>query len=185
MRRRPLIDSALRTDGRLPGQNASMPDVSLYVAVVTAAAGVGGAAIPAIAVLIRDVRQAERDRRERNAEAKRQACLGLLSAAGELRTRLDNTAAYQGTEMGARLAVVRECDATVRLNAVSVAMLAGGKLAEPAEQLATAASSLVATATAAENIDTQQGEMLRKPDFTGLDISIKAFGQIAIADSAG
>jgi hypothetical protein len=93
-----------------------MPDVSLYVAVVTAAAGVGGAAIPASAVLIRDVRQAERDRRERNAEAKRQACLGLLSAAGELRTRLDNTAAYQGTEMGARLAVVRECDATVRLN---------------------------------------------------------------------
>jgi hypothetical protein len=66
-------------------------------------------------------------------------------------------------------------------------MLAGGKLAEPAEQLATAASSLVATATATatENIDTRQGEMLRKPDFTGLDISIKAFGQIAIADSAG
>jgi hypothetical protein len=162
-----------------------MPDVSLYVAVITAAAGVGGAAIPAIAVLVRDVRQAERDRNERRAEAKRQACLDLLRAAGELRTRLANTAAYQGTEMGARLAGVRECDATVQLHAVSVALLAAGRLAKPAEGLATAADLLTATATAEENIDKRAGELLNMPDFTGLDESIKAFRQTAIADDAG
>jgi hypothetical protein len=158
-----------------------MPDVSLYVALITAAAGVGGAAIPAVAVLIRDVRQAERDRNERSAEAKRQACIDLLSAAGELRTRLANTAAYQGTEMGARLAEVRECDAAVQLHAASVALLPTGKLAKPAEGLAAEASLLTTTATAEENIDKRAGEMLRKPDFTGLDTSIKTFREIAIA----
>jgi hypothetical protein len=170
-------------DGRQSGQNASMPDVSLYVALIAGAAGVGGAAISQFAVLARDSQQAKRDRSERRAEAKRQACLDLLRAAGELRTRLANTAAYQGTEMGARLAEVRECDAAVQLHAVSVALLAAGKLAEPAEQLATAVSSLVATATAAENIDTRQGEMLHKPDFTGLDATVAAFRRKAVGNA--
>jgi hypothetical protein len=158
-----------------------MPNVSLYVAMVTAAAGVGGAAIPAIAVIMRDVRQAERDRRERNAEAKRQACLDLLRAAGELRTRVANAGEYHGLEMGARLADIRECDAAVQLSAVSVQLLAPGKLTAPAEQLALAASQL-ATA-AADNTDFGIGAMVSKPDMARLAESMGAFRWIAVANA--
>ena len=83
--------------------------------------------------------------------------------------------------MGARLAEVRECDAAVQLHAASVALLPTGKLAKPAEGLAAEASLLTTTATAEENTDKRAGEMLRKPDFTGLDTSIKTFREIAIA----
>src|SRR5216683_549360 len=133
-------------DRRLTGQNATMPDVPLYVAAITAAAGVAGAAIPAIAVIIRDVRQAERDRRERRAEAKRQACLDLLRTAGELRTRVANTLQDPGDQIGARLAEIRESEGAVHLHAAGVALLAPGKLAGPAEDLAMAASRLAAAA---------------------------------------
>src|SRR5216684_3432128 len=63
-------------DRRLTGQNATMPDVPLYVAAITAAAGVAGAAIPAIAVIIRDVRQAEHGRRTADTRGEHAAGLG-------------------------------------------------------------------------------------------------------------
>jgi hypothetical protein len=161
-----------------------MPDVSIYVAVITAVAGVGGASVPSVAILVRDARQAKRDRGERRAEAKRLACLDLLGAAGELRTRLANAAEYHGKEIDSQLAGIRESEAAVQLHAVNVALLAPEKLAEPAEQLATAASRLTTTATAVENIDPQQGQMRRRPDFTGLDENVAAFRRIVIADVA-
>ena len=159
-----------------------MPDVPLYVAAITAAAGVAGAAIPAIAVIIRDVRQAERDRRERRAEAKRQACLDLLRAAGELRTRVANAAEYHGPEMGSLLAGIRECEAAVRLHAVSVALLAPEKLTEPAAQLADAAGRLVAVTERNTNID--RGVMVPRPEFTGLDEKLTAFRRTVVANAA-
>jgi hypothetical protein len=159
-----------------------MPDVPLYVAAITAAAGVAGAAIPAIAVIIRDVRQAERDRRERRAEAKRQACLDLLRAAGELRTRVANAAEYHGAEMSGLLAGIRECEAAVRLNAVSVALLAPGKLADSAEKVADAASRLAMFV--ADNTDKHAGEMLVKPNFAKLDESVEDFSRTAVAEAA-
>ena len=157
-----------------------MPDVSLYVAVVTAAAGVGGAAIPAIAVIIRDVRQAERDRRERTAEAKRQACLGLLSAAGELRVLVANSILCTKEQLGTQLVAIREAEAAVRLHAAGVALLAPQTLAEPADHLARTASLL----TAAAAIDTDsRTRMVREPDLTGLDESVTAFRRAAVADA--
>jgi hypothetical protein len=158
-----------------------MSDVSLNVAVVTAAAAVGGAAIPAITVLLRDVRQAERDRRERCAEAKRQACLDLLRAAGELRTRVANTLQDPGDQIGARLAEIRESEGAVHLHAAGVALLAPAKLAEPAEALAMAASQVAVTA--ARDTD-RRGITIRPPDFTGLDESVAAFRRMAVADAA-
>jgi hypothetical protein len=158
-----------------------MPEVSLYVAAITAAAGVSGAAIPAVAVLIRDVRQAERDRRERHAEAKRQACLDLLRAGSELRTRVANAAQYHGTEMSALLAQIRECDAAVQLHAVGVALLASGKLAGPADDLAAETSRL--SAAAADNADPDAGVMAIEPDPAELNDSITAFRKMAVADA--
>jgi hypothetical protein len=154
-----------------------MPDVSIYVALIAAAAGVSGAAVPNI----RDSREAKRVRRERDAAARRQACLDLLRAAGELRTRVANAADYHGDQMGARLAEIRECDAATQLHAMSVALLASGKLTEPTARLASAATRLV-TVTA-RNTDLKAGEMLIKPDFTELDEKITAFRQVVVADA--
>lgn len=157
-----------------------MSDVPLYVAAVTAAAGVGGAAIPAITVLLRDVRQAERDRRERAAGTKRQACLDLLHAAGELRARVANTIQYSGDQLAAGMAEIRDAEAAVHLQAANVALLAPQTLAEPADQVARAASHLAATAVE----DTgKRATMIRPPDFTGLDVTVTAFRESAVADA--
>jgi hypothetical protein len=158
----------------------SMPEVSLYVAMVTAAAGVGGAAIPAIAVIMRDVRQAERDRRERTAEAKRQACLGLLSAAGELRARVADNTQYTGDQLAAWLAGLREGEAAVHLSAANVALLAPQTLADPADHLARAAGQLAAKA--AKDTD-NRSRIVPQPDFTGFDESVAAFLRKAVANA--
>jgi hypothetical protein len=160
-----------------------MPDVSVYVAVVSAGAGVAGAAIPQIAFVVRDVRQAERDRHERRAEAKRKACLDLLRSAGELRTQVANAAQYHGDEMGTRLADIRKYAAAAQLHAVNVALLAPRKLAEPAQRLAAAASRLAAAA--ADGTDLRVNEMIRPPDFTELDETFTTFQKIAVADARG
>ncbi|MDX6396010.1 MAG: hypothetical protein QOJ73_7073 [Streptosporangiaceae bacterium] len=157
-----------------------MPEVSLYVAMVTAAAGVGGAAIPAIAVIMRDVRQAERDRRERTAEAKRQACLGLLSAAGELRARVADNTQYTGDQLAAWLAGLREGEAAVHLSAANVALLAPQTLADPADHLARAAGQLAAKA--AKDTD-NRSRIVPQPDFTGFDESVAAFLRKAVANA--
>ena len=65
-----------------------MADVPIYVAVITAAAGLIGALFPQASLVIREVRQAEKDRRERFATATREACVNLLQTSGELRTRV-------------------------------------------------------------------------------------------------
>lgn len=161
-----------------------MPDVSIYVALIAAGAGIVGATIPQIAILVRDARQAERDRHDREAETKRQACLDLLRAVGELRTRVANAAEYHGTEMGARLAEIRESEAAVRVDAVSVALLAPGKLTEPAEELAEIASRLVAVTEQATNLDL--GVRADTPNFAELDRGVAAFRRAAVgaADAA-
>jgi hypothetical protein len=159
-----------------------MSDVPIYVAVITAGAGIIGAAIPQVSILARDVRQAERDRRERRTDAWRQACLDLLRASGELRTQVANNAEYHGDEMGARLAEVRKCAASAQLHAVSVAFLGPATLKEPAERLAAAANGLAEAA--AQNTDLSLGNMVRTPDFAQLDEAIAAFRAIAAATDA-
>jgi hypothetical protein len=52
-----------------------MADVSIYVALISAAAGVGGATIAQLTTALRESREAKRDRQERQAEATRQACI--------------------------------------------------------------------------------------------------------------
>ncbi len=157
-----------------------MTDVSLYVAAITAAAGIGGAAIPAIAVLIRDVKQADRDRRDRQAETKRQACLDLLRAASELRARVANTADYHGDEIGARLAQIRESEAAIHLSAAGVALLTPKNLAEPAARVASAASRLVMSAE--EKVDKDAKQLVTRPKFEEFDKSVTAFQDTAVDD---
>ncbi|HEY4851499.1 MAG TPA: hypothetical protein VII22_11925, partial [Streptosporangiaceae bacterium] len=88
-----------------------MSDVSLYVAVITAAAGVAGGSIPSVTSVIRDGRQAKRDQQNHQTETERQACLDLLAAASELRARVANAADCHGDEIDARLAQIRDLEA--------------------------------------------------------------------------
>ena len=109
-----------------------------YMCVITAAAGLIGALIPQAALVIREVRQAERDRRERFVTATRDACVDLLRAAGELRTLVENIRSYRGDASGmrARVEEVLNYAEATRLHAANVSLLVPGRLATPADKVA-------------------------------------------------
>jgi hypothetical protein len=155
-----------------------MPEVSIYVAIITAAAGVLGAATPQVATLIRDSRQAERDRQERRADAKRQACLELLRAAGDFRTDVANTCHSHGDGMEARLEGVRAAAETVALHAVSVGLL-DQKLSTSAERVAAGAEAVAGAAV--ENFDERVKAVIPEPDYTEFDAAVAAFRRIVMA----
>ena len=75
-----------RAETQLTREDGRVPDVSRYVAAITAGAAVLGAGVSFIPVYLRDVRQAGQDRRDRHADTRRQASLDLLGAAEDLRT---------------------------------------------------------------------------------------------------
>ncbi len=112
-----------------------MVDVPIWVAIITALAGILGAAIPQGATVIRDVRQAERDRKERFDTATRDACVALLRAAGELRSLAEGWRSYRGdpTAVLARVAEARGLAEATRLHAVSVSMQVPGQLGTAGE----------------------------------------------------
>jgi len=161
-------------------------DVPIFVAVITAGAGLVGALIPQAAVVIRDVRQAERDRRERAAVATREACVALLSTAGELRTLAESVRDYRGEAEGMRARVQEvwsRAEAT-RWHATNVGMLAPLALAGPAEKVAEAASSLAEVV--ARSIDPDEGVLIGDPpDATRLAERIAAFRSEAVGYAKG
>jgi hypothetical protein len=163
-----------------------MAEVSLYVAVVTAVTGIVAASVPTVATFVRDGRQVQRDERraalerfDRRAGEMRQACLGVLSATGELRARLGNASQVHGPEMAARLAEIRSAAAAVQLHAVSVGLLAQGQLAGPAQGLADAAARLVIATEG--SIDAAAQESRGLPDSVEFDEREKAFRIAAVA----
>jgi hypothetical protein len=164
--------------------------VNVYVAVISAVAGIAGAAISQAFIIIRDSQQAERDRQERDrdrqerqAAERQEACRELLRAAVGLRTQVANNFDYHdGPEMRERLAMVREYAAAAQLHATSVSMLAPAQFAEPADQLAEAASHLAEAA--AKNTKLDQSTMLKLPSFTELNKLIETFRRIAVGKHA-
>ena len=157
-----------------------MTSVSIYVAVITAAAAIAGAAISQVTIALKEGRQAKRDRHERRETATREACEELLRAAGDLRTQLANNRSFRGDRaaMSARLEEVRRYAAATQLHAVSVGLLVPDKLAEPADRLAVAARSLALVA--ANDTDLDQGWVKVDPDFTMLDACVDAFRSDAL-----
>ncbi len=155
-----------------------MADVPIYVAIITAGAGVIGAAIPQLAAVIRD-RRAERDRRERTVTRLREACIAVLSAADELRTLAENLPVYRGNADGmrARAEEARSLAKTTRLHVADVTMQASG-LIVPADEVANAASNLADEVV--RNINLNQGLLLGNPDVTKLVECIAAFRQDAV-----
>ena len=161
-----------------PGDNAYMPDVSLYVAVIAGGAAVLGAAVSPVSTAYQNARQAVRDRAERREAAIRQACMDLLGSARNLRVQVADTAAYHGSEMGSRLERMRQLDADVASHADTVAMLVAVNLAESAARLACAVGALSASAEA--NIESELGASIRDPDFTELNACIADFSTRAV-----
>jgi hypothetical protein len=157
-----------------------MTDVSIYIAVITAAAGVAGAAVSPVALAFKDGRQAKRDRTERQATAVREACVSLLRAAGELRTQVANNHSYHGTDMGVRVEAVRQLGASTQLLAAAVEMLVPTVTAELATQLATAAGNL--TGWTEQHTNLQLGVMAEDPPFGELDTCLAAFRKQAVRD---
>jgi hypothetical protein len=159
-----------------------MSEVSIYVAIISASAGIVGAAVPLITSVIKEGHQADRGRRERQADALRQACLAILSAASDLRTLVANAARYQGDEMEDLLAKIRTSADAVQLQAVNAALLAPSTLGEPAQQLAEAAAQLADAATV--HTDTGLKAMPSPPDLTEYDKCTKAFRKQAVTKIA-
>jgi hypothetical protein len=161
-----------------------MADVPVYVAIITAGAGIIGAVIPQAAAVIRDVRQAERDRRERSATMTRDACVALLRAAGEVRTLTESIRSYRGDADGmrARVEEVRSRAEATRVHAVEVSMQVPAELAEPADQVACAASDLADDVV--RNTDLNQGVLIGDPEVTKLAECITAFRYAAVRYAA-
>jgi hypothetical protein len=157
-----------------------MTDVPIYVAMITAGAGIIGAVVPLSATLIRDVRQAERDRRERYTAAGQAACVELLRAAGELRILTETLGTYRGDANGmrGRVAEVRGKAEATRLHAASVSMKAQGKLAAPAEKVAVAATDLADEVVRKTNLD--HGVLVENPEVSGLASCIADFRDAAV-----
>jgi maltooligosyltrehalose synthase len=157
-----------------------MTDVSIYVAIITAGAGVAGAAISQVATVIRDVRQSERERQERSATTTREACVALLRAAGELRTLAENIRSYRGdaNKIRERVEDARSRAEATQVHAVDVGMQAPDGLAEPADEVASAASALADDV--ARCTDLNQGVVIGNPDVTKLVECIDAFRHAAV-----
>jgi hypothetical protein len=155
-----------------------MPEVSIYVAVITGGAAVFGAAVSPLSVAYQNSRQSARDRRERRETEIRQACAGLLKAARDLRVQVANNHAYEGDEIPSRLERVRELAANAASYADSVLLLLMPvEVADSAGRLTAAANGLAETAEA--NIDSNVRMSIRSPDFTGLDACIADFSRLA------
>jgi hypothetical protein len=150
-----------------------MPQVSLYVAAITAAAAVLGAAVSPVSAAYQNSRQSVRDRAERRDAAVRQACVDLLRSARDLRVQVANTAAYHGAEMGSRLERIRQLDADAALHADEVALLVPASIADSAAMLAAAVSRLAKSTQA--NVKSELAASIREPDFTELDGCIADF----------
>jgi hypothetical protein len=155
-----------------------MTDVPIYVALITGLTGAIGAATPQIATVFRDTSQAKRDRKERGVNARQQACVDLLGAAADLRTRVENTAMYGG-EILARLAEIRSSAADVQVKAARVAFLAG-EMATSAQALASAATDL---ATAAVQNTDMTTNVMSSPDFTAFGKAVEQFKSEAISNA--
>jgi hypothetical protein len=158
-----------------------MVDVPIWVAIITALAGIFGAAIPQGAILIRDVRQAKRDRKERFDAATRDACVALLRAAGELRSLAEGWRSYRGDPPAvlARVAAARGLAEATRLQAVNVSMQAPGQLGTPADAVADAATAAVVEVVT--NTDLSHGVVLGDPSVSALVTAINAFRDAAVS----
>jgi hypothetical protein len=157
-----------------------MGDVSVAVAAISAGAALLGATISQVSAAYQDSQRAKHERNEQYDNALRAACVDLLRAIGDLRDHVADNYFYPGgAEMGDRMAQMRHCLTTAKVNAVSVTLLAPRALAQPVRELTNAADQL--TAMAVQATDRALRAANQAPDFTDLDACTTAFSEQAVA----
>jgi hypothetical protein len=154
-----------------------MADTTIAAAIISASAAVAGATIPAAAAAVATARVKLHERREKQETERREACMALLQAVGDLRTQVSNNYEYHGPETAARLAMVRAHAAAVRLQAIRVA-LAAPPLSVSTGELASAAEQLARATAAATDIN--MGVMVSQPDLTEFDSRTQELGTAVI-----
>ena len=97
-----LVTNILLAPLALVSDNTHMADVPLYVALITAGAGIAGAAIPQAGIMLNEFRRAERDRQDRSAAAAQNVCIELLRATSALCVHVENMRTYRGNADGLR-----------------------------------------------------------------------------------
>jgi hypothetical protein len=157
-----------------------MAEVSVYVAVISAAAGIAGSALPLATSVVRDGLRGRRERIEREASKRSKACVGLLRTVLDLRVRVANLHDYHGDQMPERRAEIRDCAAKAEVLAIKVSLLGQqAELGETAQRLASAGVRLAAAAAA--SADLQLGASTTAPDFKELDKLIEAFKSLTLS----
>src|SRR5262245_15517265 len=161
-----------------------MADVSVYVAVISAAAGIIGATTPQAITAIRDGRRAERHRQERIARARQEACVQLLDTVLNLRVHVADYYDSRGDQMTALLADIRQCAANAQVEALRLGLMVGvGDLDKAAERLVQAAGRLADAAEAV--VGRNLGAPAQPADFGELDECTAVFRVLAKGDGAG
>lgn len=167
-----------------------MADGSIYVAVISASAAVLAAAVSAASVAYQNFRNADRERQQRREEQRRRheeevqsVCMGLLRAAVDLRTQVENNEGYQGDEMRSRLARVRKYASRATLHAVGIGTIEPAVFADLADELAKAARSLALAAAA--NTDLELNMANEVPDLGEISDCIEAFSKRAVSYARG
>jgi hypothetical protein len=160
-----------------------MADASVAATAVGGAIGIIAATVPLVIAAVREGRRAERDRRERLAQERHQACVRLLSTVLGLRVRVENAQVDHGEGLAARLAEIRQCAAEARVEAVGITPMVPADLAGSGKRLAEAAYRLAATVTA--NTKLQLHGSPEPPDFSELDECVDDFEKFARSTLAG
>jgi hypothetical protein len=161
-----------------------MADVSIYVAIIAGAAGIAGSAVPQVSTTIRDGHRAERQRQERIARARQEACVQLLETVLNLRVHVADYYDSRGDQMAALLADIRQYAANAQVEALRLGLMVGvGDLDKAAERLVQAAGRL---ADAAEGVAGRHlGAPAQAADFGELDECTAAFRALAKSDGRG
>jgi hypothetical protein len=160
------------------GDNAHMADSAVLIAVVTGGFTILGATLPQITSVVQSGRSDKRKESERRATRRNEACVALREAIGDLRTQVADNADYHGSEMGARLALVRKYAKEAEVHALKIGFIAPEPLSRAAMRLAAAGAALVVKTE--ENTNVDAGVVTDRPDFTEVDTRITEFTKVAM-----
>jgi hypothetical protein len=136
--------------------------------------------------------RAAREREDREAEARRAACVDLLGAAAQLRMQLRTLGSRHWADMNVKLAAAQEQATSIGLYASRVALLVPGDVAEAATALSVTAGEMAAQVAKDTRLTVPGtpadvflgGQLKAPPDLADLDARITTFRLAAGAMAA-
>jgi hypothetical protein len=175
-----------------------VPDVTLVTTVITTvgtlSGALGGIALTHWTGILRENRQALRQRADKRSDDQQFAYSAVLCGSAQLRAHVEITCQQHWPDLNVRLAAADEHAAALRLQAARSAILSGGPLASAGLAVGVAASGLVSWLTAHARLEREfsgPGEQFRRgvvdgtPDFGELDACTAEFLRLACAQLDG